>query len=249
MVFFVCVSRIAVGAVAAYIRYLLRFLRVRKNQPKRAWKVLKNMEEAEDKYDLHTPITREHFEAEIGSGKYFFSGRSADGGVVLFFRLRDHHPVKGEIEPVIKSFMLIMSQWFDDPEVQRSGLSMLADCTASGWKNIDLQMEKMFSSVFQDAVPLRIGVMGMFNGPRWVEVLMKIMRPFMKKKLRAKVVMSKVTQDFIDAGLPADCLPVSLGGTVAEEQRFEWVADLREKTFGTREPLQPASDAPPTAEE
>eukprot|EP00294_Goniomonas_avonlea_P003833 CAMPEP_0114540142 /NCGR_PEP_ID=MMETSP0114-20121206/608_1 /TAXON_ID=31324 /ORGANISM="Goniomonas sp, Strain m" /LENGTH=263 /DNA_ID=CAMNT_0001724281 /DNA_START=59 /DNA_END=850 /DNA_ORIENTATION=- len=96
----------------------------------------------------------------------------------------------------------------------RNGSVWICNCKTLGWKNFSLEMEKKFSVVYQDGMPLKIKAMYMVDSGTIITQIIKLCKVFLKKKLRKRIV--PITSAEIFQFFDRDQLPPAIGGTFVQ---------------------------------
>jgi hypothetical protein len=112
---------------------------------------------------------------------------------------------------VAKWLTIQMEALLSFKEVQKKGVIMLADMSQMGWKNFDPALEKLWLDTLQKKLPLSMKRMVMYR-PGWIiSLMMKIVMPWMSKKLRERMVQTHEEESLFEI-LPKSSLPEEFGG-------------------------------------
>lgn len=93
------------------------------------------------------------------------------------------------------AFYYLFDAMQPDLAAVRAGIVMLCDCEGMGWKNFSLEMEKHAAHLYQDAYPVRIQTMLMWNTPKVFRAIYNLCKPFLSKKVKEAIVMNGKLED------------------------------------------------------
>lgn len=157
----------------------------------------------------------------LDSGVFGFGGVGSRVQYIFFPRINPEHGGNMKLMMQLSWLALLRSLTV---EVMREGVIYVEDFHGAtlglmmkimngggeeGKKDAKMRMDAM-----QDAMPLRIRKVVLCRCPWWIRIPMKMMRPFMKPKLRRKfVIATEVTELPAHVGGPQN-LPIELGGTL-----------------------------------
>lgn len=106
-----------------------------------------------------------------------------------------------------------------EPETQVNGAVVIFDMDG-----LSLQQTWQFTPQFakrivdwlQDAVPLRIKAIHIINQPKIFQVVFALFKPFLREKLRNRIIFHGNDRQSLHNHMSPKCLPPVYGGTVAE---------------------------------
>eukprot|EP01083_Nonionella_stella_P010962 31165_1 len=120
-----------------------------------------------------------------------FGGIDANGKAILACKYSMWLPSNYESTDVImKCFLFILNYFTENLDCSRNGMIFIADCSNIGWVNFNIDMEKIFTKLMQDAYPLRVGAMYMCDAPFLLNILLKICKPFLSKKMQERIYIT-----------------------------------------------------------
>lgn len=104
-----------------------------------------------------------------------------------------------------------------EPETQVNGAVVIFDMDG-----LSLQQTWQFTPQFakrivdwlQDAVPLRIKGIHIINQPKIFQVVFALFKPFLREKLRARIIFHGTDRASLHNHIAPKCLPTCYGGTL-----------------------------------
>ncbi|XP_025088912.1 alpha-tocopherol transfer protein-like [Pomacea canaliculata] len=211
--------------------FLLRFLRARKFDQENAYKQLiqyyQTRKENPDVFENLTP-KRVQFLLEAGVDTVL-QNRAPDGSRVIVFRPGKWDPDKCDMATVIGSNHLTLSKLIEEEETQVCGVTMLIDLKEVGWhqaKHISPFTAKKFTTIIQEAFPVRFKGLHYLNEPTFFDVVFAIVKQFMKEKILRRIHIHGDKMESLHQFLPADILPVDYGGKLPPLSSKQWMEKL-----------------------
>eukprot|EP01091_Cochliopodium_minus_P000242 TRINITY_DN1025_c0_g1_i1.p1 TRINITY_DN1025_c0_g1~~TRINITY_DN1025_c0_g1_i1.p1 ORF type:complete len:298 (-),score=93.43 TRINITY_DN1025_c0_g1_i1:108-1001(-) len=210
--------------------FIMMFIWARKLDLKRTQELMVKHYEWREKYDIDN-LNFEWIREMFLMG--FTYGPQIDGidcvdkkGRMLSFILPEkmmHHPELANDKNLVKK-MMHYSWWTLErifyqkkyASYFRDGVVYLEDFEGVAFMKITKIMDRSVmkeSMSMQDAVPLRIRGIILYNPPTWIRFLIAIAKPFMKKKLSKKVSVIKSRQELSEV-VSDENLPTFLGGSL-----------------------------------
>jgi len=145
-----------------------------------------------------------------------FPERTEDGCAVIFHRLYDTYFSHYDMEPSMKLlFMTLDAAIHDHPP---TGLVILFDMKGVGLMHLTkarLGLIKVFFQYLQEGLPVRLKTIHVLNSVYFLDKVMAIIKPFMKKEVMEQVHFHPSNMDmelFYKNCLPKKCLPEEIGG-------------------------------------
>jgi len=197
--------------------FILRFLRARKFNHERALKMLinyhtqrENWPEVFDK--VKNPILIKHvFDAGCFVG---LDSKARDGSSLCIGR-------PGKVEKAIftdfiATLTLSMEHLLEDEKTQIYGITVIEDLSHFGFElaqQMGPTLGKRFITLLQDAMPMRVKAVNMVNEPTILDVLLAIVRPFMKEKIKKRLKVHGNIFDKLHEIIDPSVLPPAYGGT------------------------------------
>ncbi|XP_070534837.1 alpha-tocopherol transfer protein-like isoform X2 [Ptychodera flava] len=208
--------------------FLLRFLRAKKFDYDRAFQMLVNYYEVRRDYpDIYTEL----FPSKIqhvwqDSLQAVLPCSDKDGRRVLVFRPGKWDPYKYPIIDIIKANFLSLEKLLEDEETQVNGVVIIIDLSGLSFSHathIGPIFAKKVTSIFQNAMPVRIKGVHYVNEPRIFEWLFAIIRPFLKEKLKQRIRIHGSNFSSLHEFIPSSSLPSDYGGSLPEFNSKEWM--------------------------
>ena len=148
-----------------------------------------------------------------------FGGIDNDGKAIFAMKYSAWFPKNYENTDVImRCFILILNLFTENLDISRNGMIFIADCKDIGWANFDINMEKIFTKLIQDSYPLRVGAMYMLDAPFLLNVLMKICKPFLSKKMQERIHITSTEELF--KTVPKDQVPMIIDGGLYDDAKL-----------------------------
>eukprot|EP00041_Stephanoeca_diplocostata_P003061 m.31643 g.31643 ORF g.31643 m.31643 type:complete len:207 (-) comp14010_c0_seq2:676-1296(-) len=113
-----------------------------------------------------------------------------------------------------QEFIAIMEGLTADLDDVRAGCCMVQQAKGMSMKQMDVDLEKKFSAIYQDSYPVRFHQMVLVEGGLVIRWCMKLMKLFIKKKLAQRIVLCSSKDDlYTTYGYRREHLPSVFGGT------------------------------------
>lgn len=203
-------------------RFLLMFLRARKFDVDKAFQLYINYHTFRHKHaNMLTDLNLKSVEHVLHSRVIqVLDSRCSDGSKVLCV-----YPKNWDISavPFVDNFratFLILDRLIEDEETQVHGFSVVYNFTDSSFMSMlkvaqsELITKGVLIELLQESFPARFKGVHLMHQPWYVSMVLSVIRPFMKQKLRDRIHSHgddlSSMYDFIDEG----SLPVEFGGTL-----------------------------------
>jgi len=200
--------------------FLLRFLRARKFDLDRALQLYINFYRYRQKYaDKLTDYNPRSVEHILKSGAVRVLDKRLRNGakvICLFPHCWDYENVP--FGDNFKTLMLTLDKLIEDEETQVNGIAIFNNLEGVSFFQImklvqSEQMEKgMVIELLQDAFPARFKGFHLINQPWYVSIVLAIMRPFMKSKLRSRFRIHGAEMSGLHEFIEPENLPEDFGG-------------------------------------
>eukprot|EP00058_Branchiostoma_floridae_P021603 XP_002607093.1 hypothetical protein BRAFLDRAFT_57347 [Branchiostoma floridae] len=209
--------------------FLLRFLRARKFDHDRAFKLLENYYQvrasAPEIFDNLLPSAIRHV---LDKGVVTaLPGSDKDGRKIIIFRPGrwnpDYWPIYDNVKAVILSIELLL----EEEETQVSGLIFIQEeggVTTRHVYQVGLRYARTIANIFQDSFPVRIRGVHLVNESFLVDAVFVIIRPFLKEKLKERIKLHGKVYETLHEVTGTEVLPSELGGDGGplDEMTKEW---------------------------
>lgn len=205
-------------------KFLLRFLRARKFNVDRAVQLYCNYYKFRHKYahilgDMH-PRTVEHVLRSGLMGMTDLHGK--DGSTVIHLRPERWDPESIQFQDNFRTMIMILDKLIEDEENQVHGISTLNNLhdvpfsTVFKISQTEQVRKGMFIEMVQDCFPCRFKGLHLVNQPWYISLVVMIVKPFMKQKLRERFFMHGTDYTTLYEHFDVEKLPPSLGGLGVE---------------------------------
>lgn len=229
-------------------KFLLRFLRARKFNVDRAAQLYCNYCKFRHKYehivgDMH-PRAVEHVLCSGVMGMTDLRGK--DGSTVVHIHPARWDPDSIQFEDNFRAMILILDKVIEDEENQVHGISILNNLhdvtfsTVFKLSQTEPQRKGMFIEMVQDCFPCRFKGLHLVNQPWYISLVVMLVKPFMKQKLRDRFFMHGTDYTTLYEHFDVEKLPPSLGGLGGEFDPL-YLLEFFEKELAER----PTSDPHP----
>ncbi|XP_059165119.1 tyrosine-protein phosphatase non-receptor type 9-like [Physella acuta] len=197
-----------------------KFLMARKFDLKRAIDLFFSHESTREKEDLLTIDVNDQFLLkELNTEKFtLLPGRDNNGAAVALFSARLHYPPQTTHQVVLKSLIYQLDAALESIETQRQGLVFIYDMTDSKYANFDYDLSIKILNLLKGAYPARLKRVLIVTAPLWFKAPFKILRLFVKEKLRDRVYTVNISE--LSIYVPKETLPIQLGGSQAPSHKI-----------------------------
>ncbi|XP_046620974.1 alpha-tocopherol transfer protein-like isoform X1 [Neodiprion virginianus] len=200
--------------------WLVRFLRPVKFYPASALKLIKNYYNFKIKHanvydDLKPSREKNIFEHNILT---VLPNRDQDGRRILIIELgKKWKHNKCSLDEVFKGCVLFLEAATLEPSSQIAGAVVIFDMDG-----LSLQQTWQFTPPFakrivdwlQDSVPLRIKNIHIVNQPYIFNVVFALFKPFLREKLKSRIIFHGTDRKSLHEHLSPKCLPECYGGNL-----------------------------------
>lgn len=131
------------------------------------------------------------------------------------------------LDEVFKGCVLFLEAAMLEPETQVNGAIVIFDMDG-----LSLQQTWQFTPPFakrivdwlQDSVPLRIKGIHIVNQPKIFQMVFALFKPFLREKLRSRIIFHGTDRDSLHKHIDPKCLPLVYEGTIdiPRVQGEEW---------------------------
>jgi len=200
--------------------WLVRFLRPCKFYPESAFELIKRYYSFKVKHhDMYyglMPSKEENiFKANVLT---VFPNRDQLGRRILLLELGKKWKHKEvSLDEVFKGCVLFLEAAMLEPETQVNGAIVIFDMDG-----LSLQQTWQFTPPFakrivdwlQDSVPLRIKGIHIVNQPKIFQMVFALFKPFLREKLRGRIIFHGTDRDSLFKHIEPKCLPTCYDGTI-----------------------------------
>lgn len=211
----------------------VKFLMARKFDYHRAVELYLSHEEMRSKEGLlDIDINDLNLQKELNTGKFtVLPGRDSHGAGIALFTAKYHHPEETTHQVVLKALVYLLDAALESRETQRHGIVFIYDMSESKYSNFDYDLSKKILNMLKGAYPARLKKVLIVTAPLWFKAPFKILRLFVREKLRDRV--HTVSQEQLQQHMPRDSLPQKFGGNLTINHRH-WLqvcAQIHQSNF------------------
>ncbi|XP_063703834.1 tyrosine-protein phosphatase non-receptor type 9-like [Culicoides brevitarsis] len=222
----VSVANNAAAAAAATrtisVNTALKFLWARKFDVQRAVELYEEHESTRLRDGLyHLNPLADELKAELESGKFtILPGRDASGSAIALFTACLHDPSTSTHKTTLQGIVYQLDAALTDTETQKAGLVFIYDMSQSRYSNFDYDLSYKILTLLKGGYPARLKKVLIVTAPLWFKAPFKILRLFVREKLRERVFTVSIPQ--LSLHIPRDSLPQRLGGML-EVDHAAWL--------------------------
>ncbi|CAH2988928.1 unnamed protein product [Chilo suppressalis] len=200
--------------------WLIRFLRPCKFYPESAYDLIKRYYAFKQKhhkqYDGLVPSRETNvFNQNILT---VLPIRDHLGRRVLVLELGKHwNHNKCTLDEVFKGCVLFLEAAMLEPETQICGAVVIFDMDGLSMQQVwqfTPAYAKRIVDWLQESIPLRVKGLYIINQPYIFNVVFQLFKPFLKEKLRSRILFIGSDRELLHKHINAKCLPACYGGTV-----------------------------------
>ena len=197
----------------------LRFCYARKFDLARIQTLFNNYMSAVEKSGL-SGITVNDVLEELRTAKlYCPGGRDKEGAGLFVICARNHRSKQFPMESTLRLAFYLAELVTSHPKTQRNGLTLICDLDGVEWSQFDSAFIQRITSFFQNNVPCSIKHILLYKPPWWVNMLVKMVTPFLKEKMRQRIKICKEEKD-LEEVVSKDQLPEQLGGKMQYDHDY-----------------------------
>ncbi|XP_072387248.1 alpha-tocopherol transfer protein-like [Diabrotica undecimpunctata] len=211
--------------------FLMRFLRARKCDSTKAFHMLQ-------RYFLMKIKCPELFQCPLPSecGTMFelqaqtmLSSRDQLGRRVYIIRVDNFDSTKVTIDDVFRTNVLALEHVVREAETQVAGIVVILDMAG-----LSLQHAKFFTPYYakkmvelvQETFPLRFKGFHIVNEPFYFDAVVAVLKPFLKDKIRKRIILHGSDLSSLQAFIPPEILPSEFGGKSGNFDNRAWYMQL-----------------------
>ncbi|XP_053405461.1 tyrosine-protein phosphatase non-receptor type 9-like [Mercenaria mercenaria] len=197
----------------------IKFLMARKFDYHRAVELYLSHEDMRAKEGLtETDFNDLNLQKELSTGKFtVLSGRDSHGAGIALFTAKCHQPSDTTHQVVLKALIYLLDAALESRETQRHGIVFIYDMSESKYGNFDYDLSIKILNMLKGAYPARLKKVLIVTAPLWFKAPFKILRLFVREKLRDRVFT--VNQEQLLQHIPRDSLPQKFGGNLSVNHR------------------------------
>ncbi|XP_070074372.1 tyrosine-protein phosphatase non-receptor type 9 isoform X2 [Drosophila takahashii] len=177
----------------------------------------------------------EPLRSELQTGKFtILPARTSSGAAIALFTANRHSPLCVSHTTTLQGIVYQLDSALQDSETQRAGLVFIYDMSGSKYSNFDYDLSQKILTLLKGGYPARLKKVLIVTAPLWFKAPFKILRLFVREKLRERVFTVSVPQ--LALHVPRKALPIHLGGTL-EVDHATWLLSCRQSMTNREDEL------------
>lgn len=182
---------------------------------------------------------------ELKTGKFtILPGRDGSGAAIALFTANLHYPMEVTHKTTLQGVVYQLDVALQSAETQKAGLVFIYDMSTSKYSNFDYDLSQKILTLLKGGYPARLKKVLIVTAPLWFKAPFKILRLFVREKLRERVFTVSIPQ--LTLHVPRDSLPVRLGGTL-EIDHSSWLLHCYKSMTNREDELAAGGDQPSCA--
>ncbi|CAH1729580.1 unnamed protein product [Chironomus riparius] len=151
--------------------------------------------------------------SELETGKFtILPSRDVSGAAIALFTANLHNPQIVSHKTTLQGIVYQLDAVLQSVETQRNGLVFIYDMSGSKYSNFDYELSQKILTMLKGCYPAKLKKVLIVTAPLWFKAPFKILRLFVREKLRDRVFTVSVPQ--LSLHIPRDSIPIHLGGTL-----------------------------------
>lgn len=152
-------------------------------------------------------------QTELSLGKFtILPCRDPNGAAIALFNLSHHEPSEVTHQTVLQCVVFQLDVALEQVETQRNGLVFIYNMTNSKYSNFDYDLSQKMLTLLKGCYPARLKKVLIVTAPLWFKAPFKVLRLFVREKLRDRVFTVSIPQLLLH--VDASALPPMLGGSL-----------------------------------
>jgi len=169
-------------------------------------------------------------QAELKRGKFtILPCRDPNGATIALFNLSLHEPSEVTHQTVLQCVVFQLDVALEEIETQRNGLVFVYNMSNSKYSNFDYDLSQKMLTLLKGCYPARLKKVLIVTAPLWFKAPFKVLRLFVREKLRDRVFTVSTPQLLLHVDPTA--LPPDLGGT-SDYNHATWLEKCHQVTEG-----------------
>eukprot|EP00092_Neocalanus_flemingeri_P001562 GFUD01001664.1.p1 GENE.GFUD01001664.1~~GFUD01001664.1.p1 ORF type:complete len:742 (+),score=116.54 GFUD01001664.1:253-2478(+) len=169
-------------------------------------------------------------QAELKRGKFtILQSRDPNGATIALFNLSLHEPSEVTHQTVLQCVVFQLDVALEEIETQRNGLVFVYNMSSSKYSNFDYDLSQKMLTLLKGCYPARLKKVLIVTAPLWFKAPFKVLRLFVREKLRDRVFTVSTPQLLLHVDPTA--LPPDLGGT-SDYNHQKWLEKCHQVTEG-----------------
>ncbi|XP_072390947.1 tyrosine-protein phosphatase non-receptor type 9 [Diabrotica undecimpunctata] len=180
----------------------------------------------------------EPLKSELLTGKFTILPKrdSADAAIAVF-TAHKHLPANSTHQTTLQGVVYQLDCALQNPTTQKAGIVFIYDMSNSKYSNFDYDLSQKILTLLKGGYPAKLKKVLIVTAPLWFKAPFKILRLFVREKLRERVYTVSVAQ--LSSHIPRESLPTQLGGSLVLDHNV-WLSHCIQSMTSTR-PESPIS--------
>ncbi|XP_045539096.1 clavesin-2-like [Papilio machaon] len=152
--------------------------------------------------------------------------RSRDGSAIWFTHFMDPDPKVFNFGQAIRAVLMLLDLWQYEQGTW-PGFVIVIDfehMSLGHLAKLDLQNIQQFLYYLQEAILVKLKGLHFINAPSFIDKILLMMRPFMKKELMDILCVHQVGSKTLDKYVPMEALPSDAGGSCKTTKEYHEAA-------------------------
>lgn len=225
----------------------LKFLMARKFSVDRALVLyrqheLMRLRESLNAIDIECSPLKEELQTEKFT---VLTTRDRSGAALALFNAHLHDPATTPHKTTLQGVVYQLDAAMEDPQTQRAGLVFIYNMAGSRYANFDYDLSQKMLTLLKGCYPARLKKVLIVTAPLWFKAPFKVLRLFVREKLRDRVFTVSMPQ--LVTHVPPEALTPDLGGHVHHDHGA-WLSMCvsTTTTMAERERISALSASQPT---
>ncbi|XP_050525959.1 tyrosine-protein phosphatase non-receptor type 9 isoform X2 [Daktulosphaira vitifoliae] len=155
----------------------------------------------------------EPLKSELQTQKFtILPTRDSTGAAIAIFTARYHTPNFSSHQTTLQGIVYQLDIALENIKTQRCGLVFIYDMSDSKYANFDYDLSQKILTLLKGGYPAKLKKVLIVTAPLWFKAPFKILRLFVREKLRDRVFTISLPQ--LTQYIPRESLPKHLGGTI-----------------------------------
>ncbi|KAJ8688513.1 hypothetical protein QAD02_024308 [Eretmocerus hayati] len=218
----------------------VKFLTARKFEVPRALALYEQHEATRRREGLaHMQPSQEPLLSELRTGKFtVLPTRDSSGAAIAIFTAHLHVPATTTHQTTLQGVVYQLDAALESKETQKHGLVFIYDMSDSKYHNFDYDLSQKILTLLKGGYPAKLKKVLIVTAPLWFKTTFKILRLFVREKLRERVFTVSIPQ--LPQHIPRESLPRRLGGGL-DVQHDAWLLHCLKSMTNRAEPAAAAA--------
>lgn len=156
---------------------------------------------------------KEPLQSELLTGKFtILPKRDSTEAAIAVFTAHKHIPANSTHQTTLQGVVYQLDCALQNPTTQKAGIVFIYDMSNSKYSNFDYDLSQKILTLLKGGYPAKLKKVLIVTAPLWFKAPFKILRLFVREKLRERVYTVSVAQ--LSSHIPRDSLPTQLGGSL-----------------------------------